>query len=210
MSWHNLLLIAISLAALPIHVCFSKDPDFHIKHGKPQANRIKQNGEIVSAASWVDAQGKNLLVISELKTTTTARNSSRSAYLYASLYLEKQGNWARQWEVKDYEIDCPFDVGVSFIPDSLSVTDLDKNGYAEVSFIYRAFCMGGLDPQTLKLIMWEKNKKYAIRGETVVVLPEQPPYGGKTVIDGAFKLAPPMFQEFAEAQWKKFQIYPRK
>lgn len=112
-------------------------------------------------------------------------------------------------ESDGFRNDCSTDVGASFIADSVEITDIDKNGYAEVSFMYRVFCSGGVDPQALKLIMYEKNRKYAIRGETLVTFPEQPAYGGETKIDPSFKTAPQEFQEFALTQWQKYRRHPR-
>ena len=182
-----------------------------IQHGLAKLqirSSIKQPGNVVEALSWSDTQGNNLLLLSESVTFSKNDTSNRNASLFVGQYLEVQGNWIRQWKVEDFENDCPVDAGAKIIPKSIEITDLDNNGIAEVSFMYRIFCAGGVDPQVLKFIMYERKNKFAIRGETLIKLPNQPAYGGETTVDKSFKLAPQEFQQFAMRQWNKYRVFP--
>jgi len=47
---------------------------------------------------------------------------------------------APNWQVHDFVADCPLDLGARFIPQALTVTDLDQDGTAEVWLVYRTTC----------------------------------------------------------------------
>lgn len=171
---------------------------------------MKYPGKAKDILQWTDSQGSHLLILSEVLAASTKDPLGRDAEIFAGHYLEVGGQWVLQWKVSDFERSCPVDVGAMFIPQSVAVTDLNKDHIAEVSFMYRTYCTGGVDPYSLKLIMYEDKKKYAIRGETLVRLPEQPAYGGGMTIDSSFKSAPKEFQLFAVTQWKKYRAHPFK
>lgn len=171
---------------------------------------IKYPGKAKDILRWSDSQGSHLVILSELISASKNDLLGRDAEIFAGHYLEVDGQWVQQWKVTDFERNCPVDVGASYIPQSIMLTDLNKNRIAEVSFMYRTYCTGGVDPHSLKFIMYEGKKKYAIRGETLVKLPEQPVYGGAMTIDSSFKYAPKEFQQFAATQWEKFRLHPLK
>lgn len=171
---------------------------------------IKYPGKIKDILQWTDRQGNHLLILSELLGPSTKDSLGRDAEIFAGHYLGVNGRWVLQWKVVDFEKNCPVDVGASFISQSVAITDLNTDHIAEVSFMYRTYCTGGVDPYSLKLIMYDGKTKYAIRGETLIRLPEQPVYGGATTVDSSFKSAPKSFQEFAMMQWEKYRAHPLK
>jgi len=186
---------------------------FEIKRGSDIAlvpPSIKYPGQAKDILRWTDRQGDHLLIFSEMLAPSKEDTLGRDAEIFAGHYLKTGGQWALQWKVTDFERDCPVDVGASFIPQSVAVTDLDNNHIPEVSFMYRTYCIGGVDPHSLKLIMYEGKQKFAIRGETVVNLPDQPVYGGSMKIDISFKSAPRTFEQFAVQQWQRNRSHPLK
>jgi hypothetical protein len=88
------------------------------------------------------------------------------------------------------------------LPNSLTITDLDGNGIAESTFLYKLGCRSDVSPDRLKLIMHEGKAKYALRGETLI--PTGDPnkkLGGQKAIDPAFRRAPKVFLDHALLQW---------
>ncbi|HET6229686.1 MAG TPA: hypothetical protein VFE05_06350 [Longimicrobiaceae bacterium] len=96
---------------------------------------------------------------------------------------------------------CDFDLTAGFEPGSLAVTDLDRDGVAETSFLYVLACRSDVSPAVLKLIMHEGAAKYAIRGTT---RPKGAGAGGEMRPDAAFRTAPAAFLAFARHQWARF------
>ncbi|HEU4472838.1 MAG TPA: hypothetical protein VFR58_17210, partial [Flavisolibacter sp.] len=110
------------------------------------------------------------------------------------------------WRVHDFISDCPVDVEATFADSSLAVTDLDKNGQAEVWLVYTKACRGDVSPSNMKIIMYEQDKKYAMRGTTRVSDGENSFTGGEYTLDEAFKKGPAAFRNFGEALWKKHRM----
>lgn len=118
----------------------------------------------------------------------------------------KDAKWVTTWQAKDFVNDCEFDVTLGVIDDSIEVTDIDDNGRAEVSFMYRLGCRSDVSPNALKLLMYQGSTKWALRGQSKVkvgVENGKPVYaGGEVTVDGAFKGNPTLLREAME-QWKR-------
>ena len=67
-------------------------------------------------------------------------------------------------EVRDGVPDCSVDMIAEFVPESLTVTDYDEDGYGEASFAYRLNCSGDPSPDEQKLLVLEQGEKYILRG----------------------------------------------
>jgi hypothetical protein len=106
-------------------------------------------------------------------------------------------------QIKDAVEQCGEDLTLEIDGDSITVTDLDGNGFSEVAFAYRRSCKGDVSPDELKLMLLEKGEKYAIRGETAIKLDGKTIGGGMKPDSAAFKKAPPAFLEHAKALFKK-------
>src|ERR1700741_638645 len=112
--------------------------------------------KIVEGTRIRDANGESIIFLCE---TGVLRNKANSEYRYARIYayqfVKKDTGWQQVWRVHDNIEDCGLDVLCEFSKGSLSVTDLDKDGIAECSFVYVLTCQGGLDPVGKKLILYE-------------------------------------------------------
>lgn len=169
--------------------------------GKPPAN-VKFDGKIVSGAKWEDKNGLNILIITETEEKTSGDN--RSKELFAYQYIINGDDAKQLWKVNDFIKECPVDLMLSLIPGSITVTDINKDGVAENTFLYRMSCKGDVSPDDMKLIMHEGETKYAIRGSMIQVM-EGKKYGGEMKVDPSFNKAPIGFFAFAQEQWKKFE-----
>ena len=163
---------------------------------------VKYEGKIVSGARWEDKNGLNVLIVCETEEKTTGDN--RSKELFAYQYIIDGENAKMLWKVNDFIKDCPVDVMLSLIPKSITVTDINKDGIAENTFLYRMSCKGDVSPDDMKLIMHEGENKYAIRGQMIQIMAGQK-YGGEMKPDPAFDKGPAGFFAYAREQWKKFE-----
>ena len=165
---------------------------------------INYTGSVVAGAKWEDSKGLNLVVITE--TSEKKDGDSKSKELYGYHYIIKGYEAKLLWQITDFVKKCDFDVTLSYIPNSLLITDLDDNGIGESLFLYKLSCRSDVSPNGLKLMMHEGGKKYAIRGETKIKIGDEPPYGGETKIDPSFDGASKSFLDWAKKQWEKFQM----
>lgn len=161
-------------------------------------------GELKTAVRWKDNRGIHYVLTSETGITSNKKGGEgRNAALYAYHYLMQGDTLKQTWRLYDYIKDCPVDLEAGFVRNSFAVTDLNKNGTAEVWLMYRTYCKGDVSPSEMKIIMYQAEKKYALRGTTKVQVSEKEYYGGNYSFDAAFKKAPEVFRKYAEQLWKK-------
>ena len=161
---------------------------------------LKPKGAIDLAWKWKDKNGDNYLVTSS---RDTQGDSDRSSYLYV-VHGACQGASCRTLRlVKDLVEQCSEDITLDFDPGTVTVTDLDANGYSEVAFVYRLSCRGDISPNDQKLMLLENGQKYAVRGSEKAVI-DGKRIGGEMKPDPAFKKAPAAFLDHARALWKKY------
>ncbi|MBU4354676.1 MAG: hypothetical protein KJ822_04950 [Proteobacteria bacterium] len=182
---------------------------------KALPQEIRYKGKVVAGARWLDKKGENLLLLCETGSfnSPVPPNSKenpyqewgRAAEFHSYHYLKAREHYTLLWKLFDQVKICPFDLDAAFLPNSLTITDLDANGIAESTFLYKLACRSDLSPAQLKLIMHEGKEKYALRGETLV--PTGDPdkkLGGQKAIDPAFGRAPKVFLDHALQQWNTF------
>jgi hypothetical protein len=167
------------------------------------------DGKFAAGVQWKDINGQNVVVLSESdekvkKGKGEYDDDKRSKELYGYHFIIKDGTAEELWKVQDFVKDCQFDITMEHMNKSLKVTDLDSNGIAETTFIYKLTCRSDVSPADMKLIMHEGKEKYAIRGEMEITLPNGEVYGGKMNADKSFKNAPESFLKFAKKHWEQF------
>ncbi|KQO32712.1 hypothetical protein ASF10_21240 [Flavobacterium sp. Leaf82] len=172
---------------------------------------IKYEGFIKNAVRWKDKLGDNIVITTETGIYTSKKfkheaEDSSDAELFAYHYIISNNEVKQTWKVYDYISDCPVDIVASFVKNTFKVTDLDNNGIAEVWLMYKTVCHGDVSPSNMKIIMYEGNNKYAMRGENKVQVgsdenDKKSFIGGKFKMDENFKKAPKTFKDYAENLW---------
>lgn len=198
-----------------------KNPDAsdsltEIKYGiKDIPKSLKYTGKIAASASWKDKNGLNVILITETKDKKVREEKMDGKYLEQEAAYSKEffgyhflvrGDSAEiLWKIQDFVNECDADLALDYIANSLSVTDINKNGIAESTFLYTLGCRSDVSPLGYKLLMHEGKDKYAIRGTRLIVMPGSKPYGGEMKADPSFDNAPAGFFDYAKKQWKKFE-----
>lgn len=194
----------------------SKDSVSDIKYGVMDIPpSVKYDGNIVASASWYDKNGYNILIVTETKQRKTREAKMNGKYLeteeahskelYGYQYIVGENSSEQLWKIQDFVKDCDADLALDYIKNSLSVTDINKNGIAESILNYKLGCRSDVSPLGYKLIMHEGKDKYALRGEQIINIKGVNPYGGKLTVDPSFNYAPEGFLDFAKKHFKKFQ-----
>ena len=145
--------------------------------------------QLKRAKKWHDVSGENWLVLYETGAYIEKGQTDASAKLSAVLYQKTDSGFVTKWKMKDNISNCGLDITCMFYDDHLSITDLDSNGIAEITMVYALSCKGDVSPNEKKLIMYEAGKKYAIRGEELMIL-QNDTIGGSWKADTAFSKAP--------------------
>ena len=166
---------------------------------------IQYLGHIVNAAKYSDNEGEHLVITTETsKDVVIGGDSSYTKDdIYAYNYIIKGDQQTLLWQMHDFSMVCPVDTKAKYIPNTFSVTDLNKDGKAEVWLMYIIACRGDVSPGAMKIIMHEGAKKYAIRGSSRVESVPKKYDGGDYKMDETFKDGPEAFRKFALELWKK-------
>lgn len=167
-------------------------------------------GTVVEALTWVDAAGRNILIqtvtghfnwkgYDDNQMEYTLQDKSE---LYAYLFQKKDLNsdYQKVWRIYDYTECNGLDWFTGFSPKATTITDLNKNGIAEVSIPYVSICRGGMDPGIQKIIFYEGHTKYALRGETMLMCDTEDAYGGTFIASDNLN-EKKEFMAFLTKQW---------
>lgn len=170
---------------------------------------IQYTGKIVQAVRWTDSTGDNIVIVTvsdKLQSKNAHDDGYNEAALYAYHFLVLGDNTKLTWKIYDYVEECPVDMILYFVDKSFAVTDLNKDGKAEVWIMYKISCQGDVSPVPMKIIMYQNNKKYAVRGNTKVRVAEKEYMGGEFTFDDTFKNGPEAFRKYAASLWKKNKV----
>jgi hypothetical protein len=167
---------------------------------------LRHEGRVKQALRYTDRTGTYCVLTTETgPVPATNPDNGQRADVYAYQYLmPSAGAPTLSWQVHDFVPDCPLDLEARFLPGSLTVTDLDQNGTAEVWVVYRTTCRGDVSPSTQKIIMREGAKKYAVRGNSRIQIGAKQFEGGDYQLDAAFQTAPAAFRQQAVKLWQRY------
>jgi hypothetical protein len=167
---------------------------------------IEVTGDLVEGKAWKDNNGDNVLILSGGTMEVFEEEGPPSVFvtLYIRHYVNDGSGFSLKTEVIDTENDCDFENRAAISKKSVSVTDLDNNGFAEFAVLYRLGCSSELSPDQLRLFMSENGRKYKIAGDTMVDFGEFND-GGNTYVDDTFNHADKAFLEHAIQIWNKGQ-----
>jgi hypothetical protein len=168
---------------------------------------ITYKGHVIDAARYSANDGEHITFTTETGVVNSKgidNEGSREAALYAYDYkLIDLKYILNRPPLYDFVAPCGLDVTAKYLPNTFAITDLNKDGTAEIWLMYKTACTGDVSPAILKVIMYEGTRKYAMRGETRIKLPGAAPYGGTYVFDAAFKTASAAFRTYATELWNK-------
>jgi len=167
---------------------------------------IKFAGKITNSAKWTDSLGTHYVLLTETGeyfSKDQENNEFTNAELFVYHYVIKNDSLKLIWKIYDHNKNCEFDIFTKFIDKAFKVTDLDKNGISEIWVMYENQCTSDVSPAPTKIIMYEGNKKYAIRGENKVKVSEKSFFGGQYNLDENFKKGNPLFRQFGISLWEK-------
>lgn len=171
------------------------------------SKEILHEGKIILAQQWTDAAGKHVLITSETGQYTNEKfvheQDGQDAELFAYHYCTKDEKTELVWKVYDYIKDCPLDMEARFVPNTVRVTDLDKDGICEIWMMYVTVCHGDVSPSDMKLIMYEGSQKFAMRGQNKIKYSPKDYMGGTYKFDKAFTEGPALFRVNAQKLWAK-------
>ena len=164
----------------------------------------EKKGTIQLVKGFEDKNGKNFLVLSLSEEKQGDEEDMKSRVLMAEHIVEgPDGALKTMRKFQDFVKDCMFDISLSFNKATVSVTDLDKNGFGEATFGYLVDCVSDVSPNNAKLILTENGEKVIIRGAAAVDYGNGKAEGGTSTLGGEMKHAPAEFKAHMTKVWDK-------
>jgi hypothetical protein len=160
---------------------------------------VTVRGVFQSGVKFTDKNGTNYLLFGG------SRDEKRnSAMLFVEDWVVPASGAPRNLlPVRDLVAPCEMGgVTARFHDAARTITDLDGDGIAEVTFAYELSCLSDVSPGTYKLLVLENGTKYILRGETTVD-PGDGIMGGTFTADPAESKWPAAFLRHAKKQWAR-------
>ena len=187
----------------------------------PVYNLTPWKGKVVSVANWIDAKGKNVIIISgsksndwrnespEMKNFAKDGDDCELAQLFAYHYIfnDSLNKWNANWTLNDFEFSCS-DTHLQFFPGSLRVSDIDTNGIAESCFAYyESYNIVDL-MYRIKLILHVNSIKLKAFGTIGKYKDHLKDYDGKKSLapdySATFEEFDPNYRKYAEKMWNRY------
>ncbi|MFI8560189.1 hypothetical protein E2H86_22805 [Pseudomonas putida] len=166
----------------------------------------------IKSVHFRDRDGEAVLVLSRTDGQAVDAQTEQDVdkvVLKATLYARSSDGDAfkARWQIEQ-ETSCPgLDLDVDFYGDVSDVTDLDKDGVAEVTVASHAFCGGGIEPHDIAIEMREGQDSYTITGQSLITPAGEEPIGGDREDSASLKNAPQYVRDHLNDVWQR--IYKR-
>ena len=194
----------------------------NLKTSEIRANKLEDlpplKGSFISGIQWKDKNGKNYLVftkekISEKRTIgQECENCANHIYFFRAYHYTGDASTGFKLlrKIKDWNLNpciSPSNrLEAGLYENSVTITDLDKDQYAEATFMYYINCFSEKTPVPSTLIMTENSEKHAIKGTTWI---EKDQKGGEMNADVTFDEVPDILKSYAIETWKQHTNYPK-
>lgn len=175
--------------------------------GEKLPKEIAFEGNLKEIIKLKDLNGEHLILITEtgeMPSKNIIEHENETDYrifAYDFLFDKNENKYKQNWKIQDFISNCEFDLMMGFLKNTFKVTDLNKNGIAEIWTMYSMTCTSDVSPSEMKIIMYEGIKKFALRGNSIVNLGTEK-IGGDFELDNSLTKAPQEIREFALKMWK--------
>ena len=188
------------------------DPAFQVNSFNALSRYPGLQGKIVKQIPFSDATGNYVVVFTykyyekDDPYFSDPEYILRNKEMFVYMYKFNWGNTVKVWRIYDYNKNCD-DINSCILRlKDVRITDVDKNGQAEIWITYAMHYGSDVSPSTMKIIMYEGNKKHAMRGcDKVCWETSDCYYGGNYKADAAMR-ENPVFARYAKQLWEKMAI----
>jgi len=163
---------------------------------------VPVEGKVAQAFSCKDAEGEQIFVETRLPGTVVNGKLQPTAVSFYKFTLQANGKATKRWQARDF---VPADSRLSRSPkvERFTAQDVDGDGVLEAFIAYAVPGQSG-NPDEGKLLVFFKDRKYAVRG-AVALAPEG--FSTRT-LDPAFATLPAAVQNHALGLWDTVALPP--
>ncbi|WP_442246718.1 M949_RS01915 family surface polysaccharide biosynthesis protein [Stenotrophomonas riyadhensis] len=164
-------------------------------------------GTLLKQLAFKDVDGPGLLLLSRSAQALPAQGDAEpldQITLRAELFrrTDEASPWVSRWSVED-PVQCEgLDLEAGYFLDQVTATDLDNDGRAELTLASHSVCGGGIDPQQLRIGLRQGEQYYEVRGESLVHVEGDEPFGGERQNDPALASAAAPLRAHIDSVWE--------
>jgi len=132
---------------------------------------IKYNGNIIEVLSWNDRNGQNIFISSSIGPIVKEQaygEPTVKKQIFAEQYTIRDKKILLLWGDLFVESVCPMHVELDFIPNSISITDLDNNGITETTLVYKNVCRSDVSLADFVVQIHTSKSSFCLRGYTLI------------------------------------------
>jgi hypothetical protein len=147
--------------------------------------------------NYSDASGTMLLVLSESADSVLSNGKDTVHHHIKAINFQKAAvSLTKQWEVNDFILQnkgASEEFSIWFWTRYSTLTDIDKDGFIDPVIVYGTSGTNGYDDGRIKIIVFHKGKKIAIRHQNSIL-----DKGRNTLVDASFYTMPPLLQAYIQ------------
>jgi hypothetical protein len=161
---------------------------------------VSPRGKLFRSLKWHDRGGEHRALFTTIDRVGTEPGQwgfgqGRSRYLSVEVYTVEDGVARLVRRVSDKNENCDADLYDNFIADSIGLTDLDGDGYKELTFAYiHDACVTDASDDHMKLLLLDRGQKHIVRANAIA--------GDRAAVDKQLTDWPPAFRAHARAVWR--------
>lgn len=169
---------------------------------------INFEGKLKEIVKLKDLHGEHIIILTETgeipseKIIEQENETDFKIFAYDYLFDKNEAKYKLNWKIQDFISNCEFDLIMGFLKNTFKITDLNKNGVAEIWTMYSMTCTSDISPSEMKIIMHEGKQKFALRGNSIVN-PGTVEIGGDYKLDENFEKSSTEIKKFALKMWKE-------
>ncbi len=167
---------------------------------------IEVAGKVQGGLRWKDKSGENLIIFDRAEATTTPEGGDKPAVsvTMTARHVVATGNaWTlvRIYEQMLALCDLNTRADLNIDAKNWSITDIDKDGIAEATWVWFSSCKSNVSPDTKKLIMTIGDKEYPLVGYTKVEVDAGGIIAQDFTVDSSFADLDTKFLDHAKNVW---------
>ncbi len=180
----------------PIEELALAKPVATAKPKEPPAN-LGLKGDLVERAVFEDSYGEQVFGVALFQKGDFAE-PGYTTEIHAAQWSPTDTGYTPKWKMMDLNGNAL--ESIYYAPESYQTSDVDQNGKHEIAIWYRKIT-DGMDPDTLKLLMYVEGEKLAIRGLIPKIAEDALNY--ERNFDKAFDAYPEKFRSYASELWEQ-------
>lgn len=143
---------------------------------------VPLKGKLLKSFKYSDSIGQHIVIFTKKENASKFGRIERHILRVESYFWGNEKSWTKEWGWKN-QLSCPnLDSESKFLMVPLEVSDLDSDSICEITFAYKTFCGGGIEPSDIGVVLQAGKNNFNISGTNIVKLLDNGSMGGTKIV----------------------------